>query len=59
METPGLRNIGKCLSYEWTFLILNGSPLNGRAWLRAKTDRQTTRPVVLSGIHLSRRFSSG
>lgn len=59
METPGLRNIGNRLSYEWTFLILNGAPLNGRAWLRAKTDRQTTRPVALSRIHLSQRFSSG
>lgn len=59
METSGLRSIGKRLPYKWTFLILKEAPLSGRAWLRAKTDRQTIRPVVLSRIHLSRRDSSG
>lgn len=53
METSGLRNIGERLPYEWTFPILKEAPLNGRAWLRAKTDRQTIWPVVLSRIHLA------
>lgn len=55
METSGLRNIGKRLPYEWTFLILKEAPLNGKAWQQAKTDRQTIRPVVLSRFHQARK----
>lgn len=39
METVGVgSNWGHVsLFSEWTFLILKEAPLNGRAWLRAKT----------------------
>lgn len=39
---------------NWTFLILKVAPLNGRAWLRAKTGRQAAQLVVLSRTHLTK-----